>query len=91
MVRGVRDNACIAKRGAGNVSQRFPQLAALLPYNINDGVPCSSPHEKLGCVITNVLLLGAFAVQHTIMARPAWKCMYTVVRATDCARHAAKD
>lgn len=46
----------------------------VVPKGIDDGLPASS----VGAAITvNVLLLALFAVQHTIMARPAFKEVWT--------------
>jgi len=41
----------------------------VVPKNINDGIT----GELVGSSIVNVVLLSLFAVQHTIMARPAFK------------------
>lgn len=42
----------------------------VVPKGIDDGTPAAS---AAAAVAVNVLLLGLFAVQHTIMARPAFK------------------
>lgn len=44
-----------------------------VPRNIDNGPASSSPWE----IALNVGLLGLFAVQHTIMARPAFKAWWT--------------
>ncbi len=48
----------------------------LVPKNLNDGVAANS---TLMAVLINCGLLGLFAVQHAIMARPAFKKMWTKV------------
>lgn len=46
----------------------------IVPKGIDDGAAAASAGAA---VVTNVLLLGLFAVQHTIMARPAFKKVWT--------------
>lgn len=46
----------------------------IVPKGIDDGTPSAS---AAAAVAVNVLLLGLFAVQHTIMARPAFKKVWT--------------
>jgi protein-S-isoprenylcysteine O-methyltransferase Ste14 len=46
----------------------------IVPKGIDDGTPASSAGAA---VATNVLLLSIFAIQHTIMARPAFKQIWT--------------
>lgn len=45
----------------------------LVPKGIDSG----EPREILPSIVINVLLLSVFAVQHTIMARPAFKAWFT--------------
>lgn len=46
----------------------------VVPKGIDEGTPAASPGVA---VAVNLLLLGLFAVQHTIMARPAFKRVWT--------------
>jgi protein-S-isoprenylcysteine O-methyltransferase Ste14 len=46
----------------------------LVPKGIDGGTPPTSPGAA---VVVDMLLLGIFAVQHTIMARPAFKEVWT--------------
>ncbi len=47
----------------------------VVPKGIDQGVP----GVGFGAVIVNVLLLSVFAVQHSIMARPAFKEWWTTI------------
>ncbi len=46
-----------------------------VPRTIDDGPNGTG----LGAILINLALLGAFAIQHTIMARPAFKAMITKI------------
>ena len=46
----------------------------IVPKGIDDGTPAASTGTAIA---VNVLLLGIFAIQHTIMARPAFKEVWT--------------
>lgn len=46
----------------------------IVPKGIDDGTPATSAGAAVAC---NVLFLALFAVQHTIMARPAFKEVWT--------------
>jgi protein-S-isoprenylcysteine O-methyltransferase Ste14 len=47
----------------------------LVPKGIDDGMPTTPPIA----ILINSLLLGLFAIQHTIMARPAFKTWWTKI------------
>ena len=49
---------------------------AFVPRSI-DGGEGVEPGPLIGSLITDALLLGLFAVQHSVMARPAFKRMWT--------------
>jgi len=46
----------------------------MVPKSIDSGAPAAS---AANAIAINVLMLGAFAIQHTIMARPAFKRWWT--------------
>jgi protein-S-isoprenylcysteine O-methyltransferase Ste14 len=49
-----------------------------VPKSIDVGLPAGAAGESLAAaVVVNLLLLGAFAVQHSVMARPAFKHWWT--------------
>ena len=50
----------------------------VVPKNIDDGIPDLTV-AKWTPILINVLLLGLFAVQHSIMARPAFKAWWTKI------------
>lgn len=45
----------------------------VVPKSIDAGWPAGSGHTVIEALVVNVLLLGLFAVQHSVMARPAFK------------------
>ena len=47
----------------------------VVPKHIDSG----EPGALLNSIIINVLLLSVFAIQHTIMARPAFKAWFTKI------------
>lgn len=50
----------------------------VVPKSIDVGIPASAVGEPLALsVVVNVLLLGVFAIQHSVMARPAFKRWWT--------------
>jgi protein-S-isoprenylcysteine O-methyltransferase Ste14 len=50
----------------------------LVPKSIDAGVPAGAAGEPLALsLLVNVLLLGLFAVQHSVMARPGFKRWWT--------------
>ena len=55
----------------------------VVPKSVDVGGAASSLAEAL---IVNVLLLGVFAVQHSLMARPAFKAMWTKIVPTSVER-----
>lgn len=49
-----------------------------VPKSVDIGLPAGSAGEPLALsVLVNVLLLGVFAIQHSVMARPAFKRWWT--------------
>jgi protein-S-isoprenylcysteine O-methyltransferase Ste14 len=60
----------------GNLQQAVPALGPWVPRSIDVGGPAAGVLEAL---IVNGLLMGLFAVQHTVMARPGFKAVWTRV------------
>jgi methanethiol S-methyltransferase len=58
----------------GNLQQEVAALVPWVPRSIDAGGAAASP---LMAVIIDGLLLGLFAVQHTVMARPGFKAVWT--------------
>ena len=53
---------------------------------VPQGIDSGDPGEMVPSIIINVLLLSVFAVQHTIMARPAFKAWFTKIIPTPAER-----
>ncbi|NUZ08324.1 methanethiol S-methyltransferase [Piscinibacter koreensis] len=52
----------------------------VVPKSIDAGLPASAAEESLALsLLVDVLLLGVFAIQHSLMARPAFKRWWTRV------------
>lgn len=58
----------------GNLQQEVTALAPWVPRSIDAGGPTASP---LVAAIIDGLLMGLFAIQHTVMARPGFKAAWT--------------
>ncbi len=58
----------------GNLQLEFAALAPWVPRSIDVGGSTASP---LAAVIIDGLLMGLFAIQHTVMARPGFKSIWT--------------
>lgn len=58
----------------GNLQQAIAALTPWVPRSIDVGGPAAS---SLAAVIVNGLLMGLFAIQHTVMARPGFKAAWT--------------
>jgi protein-S-isoprenylcysteine O-methyltransferase Ste14 len=58
----------------GNLQQEIAILAPWVPFSIDAGGPSSS---TLVALIVDGLLMGIFAIQHTVMARPGFKAVWT--------------
>ena len=48
-----------------------------VPKSVDAGWPVGAGHTIFEAIVVNVLLLGLFAVQHSVMARPAFKRWWT--------------
>ena len=51
-------------------------VGGFVPKSIDQGGPPTAPMTALA---VNLVLLGIFAIQHSVMARPAFKAMWTTV------------
>lgn len=58
----------------GNLQQTAPALGPWVPRSIDVGGPTAG---LVTALIVNGILMGLFAVQHTVMARPAFKAIWT--------------
>lgn len=58
-----------------------------VPKSIDVGLESGGPESGLAqSILINVALLGAFAIQHSVMARPAFKRRWTTIVPASCER-----
>ena len=58
----------------------------LVPKSIDAGFPPGSEGTPIRSILIDAALVGAFAVQHSVMARPAFKRWWTTIVPASCER-----